>query len=364
MLPTYKRIHPNFRLNGVAITFHDLDEVSYSLIKEGKPFEQIIGGFLLDWIDDDNSLTVRTSGSTGTPKLISLGKQQMVDSALATGFFFNLKPKDTALLCLPAEFVAGKMMLVRAMILGLHLDTIEPLSHPLGSNSKNYDFCAMIPLQLERSLPQINRIKTLIVGGAPLSSRLKEDVQNVKPSVYETYGMTETITHIALKKINHCEENGVENTEIHFKTMPNVTIQKDERDCLVINAPKINEVPIITNDLVNLISNTEFEWLGRYDNIINSGGIKLIPEQIEFKLNTIIKNRFFVAGIPDNKLGQRLILLVEGISETKELLEKIRTLKTLDKYEIPKDILCSKTFVETVNGKISRRRTLQQVLNS
>ena len=363
MQPTYKRVHPKFKLNGAAVSFEDLDEVSYSLIKEGHPYEEDFGDFLLHWIDKEPTIQVKTSGSTSMPKMIVLEKQHMVNSALATGKFFKLEAGDSALLCLSGAYIAGKMMLVRAMILGLELDWVQPTAAPLFGSDKTYDFCAMVPLQLENSLGHINRIKTLIVGGAPLSRNLKEKTQNVTTAIYETYGMTETITHIALKKINldkTVSSSGVEN---YFKTLPNITIQKDERNCLVIKAPDLNASLIITNDIVNLISDTEFEWLGRYDNVINSGGVKLIPEQIELKLASILKNRYFVAGIPDEKMGQKLILLVEENKENNELLEKVKCLETLEKYEIPKDILFVKDFIETENGKISRMSTLQQILN-
>ena len=357
MPPTYRRIHPRFKLNGTSISYEDLDEVSYSLIKEGDPHERDYGDFLLHWIDKETTVQVRTSGSTGMPKTIVLEKQHMVNSALATGKFFDLKAGDSALLCLSGAHIAGKMMLVRAMALGLDLDWVEPTTTPLFSTIKSYDFCAMVPMQLQASLTQISRIKTLIVGGAPLSKKLNEDVQNVPTSIYETYGMTETITHIALRKVNHGPID-------YFKTLPNVKIDKDERNCLVINAPDLNASPLVTNDIVQLISDREFKWLGRYDNIINSGGVKLIPEQIEHKLAPIIKSRFFVAGIPDEQLGLQMILLVEGEIEDLELSEKVKSIPTLEEYEIPKNIVFTKKFIETINGKISRTNTLAHILKS
>jgi O-succinylbenzoic acid--CoA ligase len=168
MILTYKKVHPKFKLNGVAVSFHDLDEVSYSLIKEGNPHEKDFGDFLLNWIDKEPTIQVKTSGSTGMPKMIVLEKQHMVNSALATGKFFKLEAGDSALLCLSGAYIAGKMMLVRAMILGLELDLAEPMAAPLLGSDKTYDFCAMVPLQLENSLGHINRIKTLIVGGAQI----------------------------------------------------------------------------------------------------------------------------------------------------------------------------------------------------
>ena len=338
------------------MSFNDLDEVSYSLIKEGEPYQRVLGEFLLDWIDKETTIPIKTSGSTGIPKKILLEKQHMVNSAMATGTFFDLYPGNTALLCLPGNYIAGKMMLVRAMVLGLELDWIAPSSTPLRSFETCYHFCAMVPVQLENSLDQIDHIKTVIVGGAPISKSLKVKIQDKKTDIFETYGMTETITHIAIKKVNHGAED-------YFKTLPNVKVYSDERDCLVISAPDINAEPIITNDIVDLISDTKFNWLGRYDNIINSGGVKLIPEQIERKLAPIIDGRFFVAGIPDEKLGQKLILLVEENFENYELVEKVKSLETLEKYEIPKDILFLENFTETENGKISRMSTLQHILD-
>ncbi len=360
MRPPYLKVHPRFKLNGFPISFKDLDEVGYSLIKEGEPHEQIVGHFLLDWIDYSPILRVRTSGSTGRPKLISLKKQLMVNSALATGEFFDLKPGDSTLLCLSAAYIAGKMMLARAMVLGLELDLVLPASNPLLGNTKTYDFCAMVPLQLEAALEQINQIKKLIVGGAPISKKLREKAQLTRAQIFETYGMTETITHIAVRKIEQTVcSSGVENS---FIVLPGITIKKDERDCLIINAPEVNPETIVTNDIVKIISDTQFEWLGRYDNIINSGGVKIIPERIEGKLESVINNRFFIAGMPDEKLGQKIVLVVEGEVDKVAFLKKLKSMKELEKYEVPKEIVCVSDFIETENGKVSRKYTLQQIL--
>ncbi len=336
--------------------YHDLDEVSYSLIKEGHPYQKVLGEFLLDWIDKKNTIVLKTSGSTGIPKNIRVEKQYMVNSALATGSYFDLRPGQAALLCLPGNYIAGKMMLVRAMVLGLELDWVAPSMNPLRTIDCCYDFCAMVPMQLENSMDQIDNIKTLIVGGTPMSDSLREKVQDKKVNIFETYGMTETLSHIAVRKVNHGATD-------YFETLPNVKLHSDERDCLVIKAPEISKEPIYTNDIVELQSDQRFKWLGRYDNIINSGGVKLIPEQIEGKLATLIKNRFFIVGMPDEELGQRVALLIESQQEDTGLLEKIKTLETMEKYEIPKDLVCIERFVETSNGKISRPETLLLLQN-
>ena len=265
MKQTYSNIHRNFKLNGISFDRIELKEVAYSLIKEGEPFEKEIGDFLLDWLDDNPTLKVHTSGVTGAPKSITLQKRHMMNSALATGDFFGLQPGDSALLCLPASYIAGKMMLVRAIVLGLALDFIPPASKPLDKSSKSYDFVAMVPLQLEYSLQNLDKIKTLIVGGAPLTKKILAYLQSQHPTtaIFETYGMTETITHIALKNINSADNSSVgqngdsdqtKNLKPCFKTLPNITLSIDDRNCLVITAPEISDVQIITNDVVDLRS--------------------------------------------------------------------------------------------------------------
>lgn len=356
----YKKIHDYFRLNGIHYSREELKEVAYSLIKEGETFEKSIGDFLLDWLSENPTVQVQTSGSTGKPKKIQLQKRHLVNSAKATGAFFGLSPGSSALLCLPTDFIAGKMMLVRAMVLGLELDYMAPSTNPLQSSIKLYDFSAMVPLQVENSLEKLSLIKTLIIGGAAVSNTLKKVInEKVKHTeIYETYGMTETITHIAVKKI-HPPESEKQN----FKTLPEVRISINDKNCLVIDAPKISKNPFITKDVVNLISDTEFKWLGRYDNIINSGGVKLFPEQIETKLAVLIDSRFFVGGLPDEKFGQKLILVLQGEVVIDDLSKKIASLPSLEKYEIPKAIYSLPAFIETETGKIRRKQTLGLLKN-
>ena len=354
MIPTFKNIHPKFKYNGIHYDFGVLKELAYSLVKEGQEYEKGIGNFLLDWLDDSDSLIVHTSGSTGVPKAIALKKEHMVNSALATGAFYKMGPGTKALQCLSADHIAGKMMLVRAMVLGWEIDMVEPSSHPLQFTTKHYDFVAMVPLQVQGSISHLNQIGTLIIGGAPISPELKSDLNKVDTRIFETYGMTETITHIAVKEL---AKGAVNN---NFKALPEVVFTKDERDCLVIEAPKVSNAVIVTNDLVKLVSPAEFQWLGRYDNIINSGGVKLIPEQLETKLSVLIESRFFVAGIPDAILGQKLILVVEGNIDREQLHMDIKSLKSISKFEIPKEILVVPQFVETGSGKVDRTKTLSK----
>lgn len=341
---THKNVHNYFKINGHHLNGDELSSVAYSYIKEGDPNEQAIGEFLLDWFDEKEYIEMRTSGTTGLPKLVRLQKQAMIQSALATGDFFGLKPGDKALLCLPVKFIAGKMMLVRSLILGLDLDITEPSTEPLSFNKTRYDFVAMVPLQVQNSIKALEKVKKLIVGGAKMDAELEEKLLSLKTEIYETYGMTETITHIAARKTG----------EKVFTVLPNVKIAKDNRGCLIITIPAISKEPIITNDLVELISENQFTFLGRIDNVINSGGVKLIPEQIEAKLTGKINSRFFVTGIPDSLLGEKLILVIEG---EKQVLQE-DFFDALDKYEKPKEIVFIPKFKENENGKLLRKSSL------
>ena len=342
--PTYENVHNQFKLNGFHLDREDLCRVAYSFIKEGEDFEKPVGDFLLDWFDSKSYIEMQTSGTTGTPKTISVHKQAMVDSALATGDFFDINPGNKALQCLPVKYVAGKMMLVRAMILGLDLEFVAPNSHPMKNNEINFDFVAMVPLQAQNSLSELKNVKKMIVGGAAVSKTLEEQLLKLPTEVFETYGMTETITHIAARRLG----------EKAFTVLPNVTISYDERNCLVIHAPRISPEVIITNDIVELINENQFIFLGRMDNIINSGGIKLIPEQIEEKLSGKISQRFFIASKPDAELGEKVILVIEGdIRNFDETLYE-----ELDKYEKPKEVLFISKFKETASGKILRKESI------
>ena len=341
---THKNVHNYFKINSYHLNNDDLCRLAYSYIKEGDANEQSIGEFLLDWFDNKEYIEMTTSGTTGLPKVVRLQKQAMIQSALATGDFFSLKPGNKALLCLPVKFIAGKMMLVRSLILGLDLDIVEPSTEPLALNTTQYDFVAMVPLQVQNSIEDLKNVKKLIIGGAKMDSSLEEKLLPLKTEIYETYGMTETITHIAAKKVG----------ENFFSVLPNVKINTDNRDCLTITVPTISEEPIITNDMVKIITENQFSFLGRIDNVINSGGVKLIPEQIESKLVEKINSRFFVIGIPDSVLGEKLILVIEG--EKRDF--PINFFDILDKYEKPKEIVFVPKFKENENGKLLRKPSI------
>ncbi len=340
MIPTHQNVHNRFKLNGFTMDKDDMCRVAYVFIKEGEPFEQPVGDFILDWFSNSPYLEMKTSGTTGEPKVIKISKKAMINSALATGDYFGLKPGDKALHCLPVEYVAGKMMLIRGFILGLELDFVAPNSNPLYRNTKKYDFAAMVPMQAQHSISHLHQIKKIIIGGAKVNQPLITELLKVKSEIYETYGMTETITHIAAKRIG----------EKNFHILPNVMISTDDRNCLVLHAPKISDDVIITNDIVEIVDSEHFNWIGRYDNVINSGGIKLFPEQIEEKLISKIKQRFYITSKNDDELGQKIVLVIEG----DEVTIDNENFTDLGKYEKPKEIIFKPEFKTTATGKIIR----------
>jgi len=324
-------------------------------VKSGKlsieklPIWNDVNQFISEWLNGEEELILQTSGSTGKPKSISMKKEWMKNSAQLTENTFGLKKGDSALLCMSIKYVAGKMMVVRALELALDLKVVEPSSSPLKDIDDQIDFAAMVPLQLENSSNDLDKVKTLIVGGGQVSLQLIKKLQNISTQIYETYGMTETLTHVAIKPLNGPNKSDI------FSALDGIHFEIDERDCLVINAPMLSPESIVTNDIIELINDISFRWLGRFDNVINSGGVKIIPEVVEAKLASVISNqRFFIAGETNNKLGERVVLFVEGD-------EMPISFESLEKFERPKEIYFIRNFVETGSGKICQKETVNMV---
>jgi len=305
-------LHESFSLNNKLFNETTLKAHAHNLVRTGEDYEKEIGDFLLDWLEDEPYIIVHTSGSTGAPKAIKILKEHMVNSAKATGSFFKMHERSSALLCLSANYIAGKMMLVRAMTLGWKLDVVAPKVNPLDEVFKQYDFCAMVPMQLDNSINRLHLLKKLIVGGGAVPEHLIALIQGVNTKIYETYGMTETVSHIAARRINSKKKPI---SDCFFKALPQVIISIDHRNCLQIKAPLLCNDVLVTNDIVELITYKKFIWKGRFDNVINSGGVKLFPEQIEKKLQLVIRQRFFVTSQPDKQLGNKLILIIENITQ-------------------------------------------------
>jgi O-succinylbenzoic acid--CoA ligase len=322
------------------------------LVNKGDKHEVKIGKFIQLWFDEKDHVVVKTSGSTGDPKDINLKKSHMLNSARATGIFFKLGENTRALLCLPANFIAGKMMLVRAMTMGWDLHVVAPEKDALTQYDNDYDFVAMVPYQVNYSIGAMGKVKKLIIGGGSISEELEEKLKDVDTEVFETYGMTETITHIAVRRLN-----GLASSE-HFTALPNIRFSTDDRNCLVIDAPSISDDKVITNDMVNLLSPTTFKWLGRYDHVINSGGVKLFPEDIEKRLSPHIRLPFIISSLKNEEFGECVILIVKKPKDI-DLPDFSEAFSILNKFERPKKVYSFSKFPYTSTGKIKRTKIIE-----
>jgi len=336
----------------------DLIPLAESLQDHEQEWLRDFGQVILDWYDDSDSIKVTTSGSTGIPKIIELSKESMKQSALKTGTYFNLGKQSHTLAALPYSFIAGKMMLIRAVVLNWNLHLVPPSSNPLKYTEDELDFVAMTPHQLLTVLAetpgQLHFVKKILLGGAPIPSHLLSTIKTLHPEIYLGYGMTETITHIAVKKIN------TESAEKSFQALPGVQFGLTHEDCLTIEADHL-QGKIVTTDIANLHSDTSFEWLGRKDNVINSGGIKVHPEVVESKLQDFIIESFFIFGESDDVLGSRVAICIE--STDKSIKKNIsKSFESLEKYERPKYIYIVPKFSYTQTGKIQRKETLKKTL--
>ncbi len=294
----------------------------------------------------------------------------MKASALVTAHTIGLQEDQTSLVCLDTRYIAGIMMLVRSLEVGMNILAVEPCANPLEKIGDHIvvDFAAFAPYQVKSILqsPQkkyFNQVKSILIGGAPLDELTKLELQDYSCQFYESYGMTETISHIALKKIN-----GINKSD-YFEILHGITIRQDERGCLCIKAPYLSD-EIITNDVVELKNPQEFIWLGRFDHVINSGGVKIFPESVEKKIapmfiNLKIDSPFFIVGLPNDRLGETVALLIEG-DLSKDQLSQIENglKKCLDKFEIPRSIQCIEKFIKTETGKVNRKLTVAQLADS
>ncbi len=351
----WTHIHPDFELEG-----HKFNACREFLryVKENYPAHF---AFLNDWCQPDNTLIAFTSGSTGEPKSIKLDKKAMLQSARRTINFFNLKPGKRVLINLSADYIAGKMMWVRALTGGWHVEVSAPDNKHIYQKLKNqsFDFGAMVPVQVQKNLDFIKHFKTLIIGGGVVSNRLQKSLEHLPVDIFATYGMTETVTHIAVKSLSKQALYKYNLPTEVYRVFEGIKIDVDDRGCLIIKAPDLNHEPIITNDVVRLIDKQHFQWLGRFDNIINTGGLKFVPEQLEEKIKPLLSQDFFIGSLPHPVLGKEIVLLVEGKVDKSKLNKLL--VKNLGKYEMPKKIIDVAIFLRTSSGKIRRKAILQQI---
>jgi O-succinylbenzoic acid--CoA ligase len=328
----------------------DFNNLNINKLSFHTEFEKKVKIFLEDWFSEKEGVQVQTSGSTGVPKIFEIEKKKMINSAVMTCSFLGLKKGDTALLCLPVEYISGKMMIVRSIERELKLIITDPSLKPVENLEEEIDFCAMTPLQVENSLEKLHLIKNLIIGGAAVSESLKNKILQMNLStsnrIFETYGMSETLSHIGLKQLMPEQEN-------YFTVFENVSISLDERGCLKIFAPNVNAEELQTNDLVDIRNEKQFEFLGRIDNVINSGGAKIFPETLEALVKKEIPNEAVFIGLPDESLGQKLILIIEG-NQSDEVIKKISEIPFEKNFHRPKEIIFISEIPRTPNGKINR----------
>lgn len=351
--------YTSITLNG---TFLKGAEIEDFCKRQNNDFLLQVASFINEWLNADPYISLKTSGSTGIPKIILVEKNKMLSSAARTAEYFDFKKGQKALLCLPVNYIAGKMMIVRALFSGLDLICIPPSQNPLEALQPGItiDFAAMIPLQLQQAIdmPSLSQIKKILLGGGPVSPELEKQTQQIPTEIFHGYGMTETLSHIALRGVN-----GINATQ-SYKVLNEIELGMDDRNCLTITVPDLSDEILITNDIVSFTGVNEFIWQGRYDNVIISGGIKLIPEEIERKIQSLISNRYFLTGMHDEHWGEKLILIIESapFDESIIILLKGKMEALLDKYEVPKEVHFVNEFTEADNGKINRVQTTKMAI--
>ncbi len=352
------------KLNDTVLGLHELSDLYHRKFHDPATpqWERDVYEFIRQWIHSKDHIDVTTSGSTGKPKTISLKKKWMIHSALQTCRFFGLNEQTSALLCLPAAYIGGKMMIVRAFVSGMNLIIVKPTSNPFASLGDQVDFAALTPHQLYESIETITSkpvVKTLIIGGGAMDPELEKRVEKLQARVYATYGMTETSSHIALRAVN-----GI-NKQEEYLVVGDTKISSDERGCLVIDNPAIYNDVLITNDLVEILDNKRFRYMGRADNVINSGGVKIIPEEIEKIISPLRPERMILGAVPDKKLGEKVVLFVETLhldTDQKHILtEKIKN--KVKPYAVPRVIFYVDPFPETPGGKIDRKKLHKAIID-
>lgn len=310
-----------------------------------------VADFLEEWNNENTYVEVHTSGSTGKPKIIRAEKKRMVASAEMTCDFLHLEKGSSALLCMDLQHIGAKMVVVRAIVRGLRLIEVPACGHPLVNLTETPDFAAMVPLQVYNSLQneeernRLKKIKNLIIGGGAIDERLMAELKEFPNAVWSTYGMTETLSHIALRRLNG------ETASDWYIPFEGVGLRLNENGCLCINAPQVCEAELITNDVARINEKGYFQIIGRIDNTINSGGIKIQIEEVEKALGQTATAEFAIGALPDEKFGQ-IVALLTTVSSYSTLQEKINL---LPKYWRPRKVVFCDILPRTSNGKIDRK---------
>lgn len=349
-------------LNGV---FHDKSMLLARIQQKENETDSLlfeVFQFLNNWLDDSESIQVTTSGSTGTPKVISVQKLQMLYSAALTISYFELKPGMSALLCMSPKYIGSRMMIVRAMLGGLNLITTKVESNPLETLETPVDFAAMVPFQFAKAMdesPQkLSYIRTLILGGSDVSHALQLSMKGVETQVFHTYGMTETLSHIALRALNGSNKSD------WFTTLPGIRVSLNDNNCLVIEAPMLNDKVLTTNDIAEVNEVGQFKILGRTDDVIVSAGMKIHPNLVENKIATIFQNPYIICSKAHHVAGHIPVLVIEGELSHKQLFNVWKAMEgLLEIDEIPRQIISVRSIQLLESGKIDRQWANQMVEN-
>ncbi len=312
-----------------------------------------INKLLSFWESGKNKITVHTSGSTGNPKKINIYKNQMIESAKNTLHYFDIKNNSTFLNCLPVKYIGGKMMLIRAILSKSKIVLYEPSVNPINELNTEIDFIGLTPLQLNYLLEKkhiFKKIKLAIIGGGLVSENLISKIQNLTTNCFQTYGMTETISHIAVRNLKNCSN------ETPYNCLDDFKVGANKKNQLIINSKKLDIENLVTNDRIQIISNEEFVFLNRSDNMINSGGLKINPQEVENKiLKSLGNNNFFIDKIKNDKFGEEIILIALKKIKIDLLIQSIKLLK--DKKIQPKKIYIVDKFLFNDNQKIDKLKS-------
>jgi o-succinylbenzoate---CoA ligase len=345
-----------FKVQGQQFSKSDLELWCWDNLAYVQPWERSHLLFILQWLSRSPNLEVRTSGTTGEPKKISLSKQMMTESARLTKEALKLSDHSKVVACLPSQFIAGKMMIVRALVNQFQLNWIRPSADPFAEIKKAPDFIALTPMQVKNALryhkTTFETTSTVLIGGQSVDKILERDLEFSNARCFESYGMTETASHVAIRAIN-----GSARTD-WFNALPGYSFKVDDRNCLIIFHDTWFPEGLITNDQVELTSTTTFSCLGRLDYVINSGGVKVHPEKVEEKIRPFLgETRFMIYKEPDNTTGERVILYLEKGLELSDFggqwLKSIQ--EVLSSVERPKNIYVIDRFDETATAKMIRK---------
>ncbi len=348
-----------FLLNGNAIKIHELIDGGYEL-ETFTDDEQKTIALIKAWLSDQSEFYFTTSGSTGTPKAIVHSRSQLKKSARRSIDTFGLQSENSLLACLNTDMIAGAMMVIRGLEADCNLIIESPKANPLTNlpSGTSIDFMAVTPIQMESILHEspeaLQQIKMILIGGAGLHPELEEQLQSLQTKIFHSYAMTETITHVAVRQVNGAQKSD------EYLALKGVTFTVNDESCLVIRDTELGIEHLETNDIIDLINETTFRWIGRRDNIINSGGIKIQLEWTESQIKKILSehhlnNSFCICAIPDTRLTNKIVLLYE----TKTLLEVGKSLlksmkEQLPKYHAPKEIMAAPKLFHTKSGKMDR----------